>query len=429
MVLQAQKNFPPPTVQTTSKDSSELYVFDTNFQWEGIYDSHLKTLTFRSIQDWYSYPVLDLHFQKSYLIEFDDFREEQVEYYYRLIHCNRDWTPSELDPLDYMDGFTEGPLDDYYYSHTLSHRFIHYQLLFPRQDSHFKVSGNYLLEIYPYHEPQRTVLSKRMVVIENLLTFDEKRMTPAFSRYHRTHQSLRFTVDFTDAEIAYPMTELKATILQNGRWDNALTDIIPSYYDSHRAYYNLQDQYFFKGGREFRYVDLINLVSPHDNVLEKQMRGDTITIILKTDSMATNQPYSMKRDLNGRFYIGKKRKLRDWMDEEYIQVNFSLAANKPFENANVYIRGELSSWCLNNAYKMRYNRATANYEASLLLKQGIYNYQYVLSRDGSQEIDDFSLEGNYWNTENDYLIFIYQRPFNGHYDRVIGFTKINSFGP
>ena len=35
-------------------------------------------------------------------------------------------------------------------------------------------------------------------------------------------------------------------------------------------------------------------------------------------------------------------------------------------------------------------------------------------------------EGNYWETENTYEVFVYYNSFSGRYDELVGFTTVNS---
>jgi hypothetical protein len=70
------------------------------------------------------------------------------------------------------------------------------------------------------------------------------------------------------------------------------------------------------------------------------------------------------------------------------------------------------------------------YTVTTELKRGIYDYQYVTAIDNGNSIDNvdwYSLEGNFWETSNDYYIFVYYKSLkNGGYDQIIGYTKINS---
>ena len=75
---------------------------------------------------------------------------------------------------------------------------------------------------------------------------------------------------------------------------------------------------------------------------------------------------------------------------------------------------------------MIYNPETASFEKSLLLKQGYYNYIYAYVPGGSKSADHTNLEGSFWETDNDYQIFVYYRDIAGRFDRLVGYTQINS---
>jgi hypothetical protein len=64
-------------------------------------------------------------------------------------------------------------------------------------------------------------------------------------------------------------------------------------------------------------------------------------------------------------------------------------------------------------------------EATLLLKQGFYNFKYVIEReDGTVELN--TVCGNFHFTENTYTILVYYRNFGDIYDSVIGIGSVNS---
>lgn len=35
-------------------------------------------------------------------------------------------------------------------------------------------------------------------------------------------------------------------------------------------------------------------------------------------------------------------------------------------------------------------------------------------------------EGNYWETENEYIVLFYFRPLSGRHDELVGITRLNS---
>jgi hypothetical protein len=96
----------------------------------------------------------------------------------------------------------------------------------------------------------------------------------------------------------------------------------------------------------------------------------------------------------------------------------------PGGSVNVF--GALTGWNANQTNQMKWNFESAQYEATLLLKQGYYNYQYVYVADGAKKADSVNLEGTHFNTENEYQIFSYYRDQAGRYDRLVGFLTLNS---
>ena len=73
---------------------------------------------------------------------------------------------------------------------------------------------------------------------------------------------------------------------------------------------------------------------------------------------------------------------------------------------------------------MKYNTEQHQYEKSLLLKQGHYDYLYVTGDTGNR-YDLVQLEGSYFDTGNDYTVIIYYRPPGSNRDRIIG---LRTFG-
>ena len=56
---------------------------------------------------------------------------------------------------------------------------------------------------------------------------------------------------------------------------------------------------------------------------------------------------------------------------------------------------------------MTYNFDNHAYELTLMLKQGYYNYEYVIRKNNQQIADQGYFEGNHYETENDYCILVY----------------------
>jgi len=114
------------------------------------------------------------------------------------------------------------------------------------------------------------------------------------------------------------------------------------------------------------------------------------------------------------------------VEADYVYVDFFLPYANPIVTGNVYVLGKLTDWRMNRLSKMAYNYTRNGYEAHLRLKQGYYNYIYVISNDSKKGGDESTLEGNHWDTENDYYILVYHRKFGTYYDQLVGYKTFNS---
>ena len=70
---------------------------------------------------------------------------------------------------------------------------------------------------------------------------------------------------------------------------------------------------------------------------------------------------------------------------------------------------------------MQYDSVQRIYTSRILLKQGWYDYQYVLK---SRELPYYHFEGSHFETENYYEIFVYHRPYMPRADLLVGYLRL-----
>ena len=99
---------------------------------------------------------------------------------------------------------------------------------------------------------------------------------------------------------------------------------------------------------------------------------------------------------------------------------------EPLSSGQVYVFGGLSDWQCLPANRMIWNFDLKRYEATVTLKQGFYDYQYVYVQSGDSKIDNTLIEGSHVETENEYNLFVYYHGFSSRYDKLIGYRTINS---
>ena len=94
----------------------------------------------------------------------------------------------------------------------------------------------------------------------------------------------------------------------------------------------------------------------------------------------------------------------------------------------VYVFGDISNGRYLESHKLFWNEESSSYKGSILLKQGYYDYLYIVKDEGADPFEcgyTADLEGNHFATNNLYTIIVYYSDFEG-YDRVIGFAQWNS---
>ena len=56
-------------------------------------------------------PIISLQGDDHIVISFDQFIDDPQYLSYSIIHCNADWTRSDLSELEYLDGFNNRPIE------------------------------------------------------------------------------------------------------------------------------------------------------------------------------------------------------------------------------------------------------------------------------------------------------------------------------
>ena len=345
-----------------------------------------------------------------------------------FVLCNADWTPSDLMASEYLGGFSDVNIFNFAYASNTFQKYTHYDILFPQTNMSFTKSGNYIMYVYIDGNKDNIAFTRRMMVYDNkvsLLSTFRQAMSDG-EQFNKQH--IDFTISANAYDLNNPYKDMKVVLTQNYRWDNAVTDIKPTFMNGSQFTYSMDDASTFNGGNEFRYFDMRSLRFLTEKVANiYRDESNKNHVVLYPDELRANKSYSFYNDLNGNFLI-KNRETQGNVDLEadYVYVEFFLPYANPVTGGNFYVMGKLTDWRMNKNSKMTYNYQRVGYEAKLYLKQGYYNYMYVLSNDATKTGDETVTEGNHWDTENDYNILVYHRKFGTYYDQLIGYAKLNS---
>lgn len=381
--------------------------------------SNIKSIIFKGTTD-DQFPIVQLG--DPIYLDFDDITASEQDYYYKIIHCNYDWTPSDLLKSQYLNGIDDQRITDYENSYNTLQPYSNYRLTIPNDNVRLKISGNYILEVY--NNNYELQFSRRFLVYQNSVTVGAVVKRTRDFNFINEKQVVQVAINYADFQIVNPKKEVKITILQNYHWPTALYDIKPQFTIGKELVYKYDEETSFFGGNEFLNFDTKDLRAPSAAISSIELT-DIYNHYLFTDVFRNERPYTYFPDINGDFVVRTLQGDDSSREAEYSLVHFSLPYKEEIGLNDVYVFGKFNNYELNDENKMTYNPENGLMEAAIKMKQGFYNYKYAIKTD-ENIIDLNKVCGNFHFTENNYLVLVYYRSFGNMYDSLIGIGTANS---
>ena len=417
-------------------------------QMNRTYSPLVHTLQTIANDDWMQLPVLMLGSDDYVTVSFDYFSHEYHRLCCHLMHCDTDGKPSELNESEFMEGFNDRPIDYYLNSLNTTFLYTHYAVDFPNDNVQLKVSGNYRILIYEDDEVEMTaqqvnestgqqvplnykghpvIAETWFSVVEPMVTVSAEVSSNTDIDTHVAYQQVSFNIIHPDYTIERPDREVKVVVCQNHRPDMVVADIQPTYIRPGRLEYVHNRNLIFPGNNEFRRFEVINMHYSSQHVYKIDFYDPYYHAVLMAD--AERRAYSFDADHNGRYLVRYNLAEDNDTEADYLFAHFSLEVPHPFERGKMYVTGYFSDYNYSPDYQMTYNPATSAYECTVLLKMGAYDYQYVFVEDGAtgQQVNRSAspFDGSFYETENEYTIYVWHRPFGSRYDRLIAVETVD----
>lgn len=392
-----------------------------------VYYPHIKTVRLYNYGNQLSMPIINLNTNDQVELHFDDLHGDVKYYYYTFQICDRDWHPINLSQFDYLKGFTQMRINNYRFSSIAFTKYTHYQAIIPDRNSYPIRSGNYLLKVFLDGDTSKVAFTKRLLVVDNRSVISARVTQPFTPQYFRTHQRLEFNVDVKGLNAFSAPQQVKVVVLQNYRWDNAVTNIAPTFIRGTSLQYNTENNLIFPAGKEWRWLDLRDFHLQSDRVKSADYKKNSTSIIVRTDHERNAERYIYYRDLNGMYSVETTQSINPFWQSDYATVNFSFLPpdSAAYPGKDVYLFGQLTNYAFTDSTKMQFNPEKGMYETDLFLKQGYYSYTYIVA-DKNDFANRQEADGNYYEAENTYTILVYYKSFNGRSDELIGATTIDS---
>ena len=383
---------------------------------------HIKTISFvQNNQN--TIPILKLG--EGFQLQFDDLFGNEANYYYEIIHCDYNWNPTAIPKNEYLEGFDNQRIQDYSNSFNTLQIYSHYKLAIPNQFTlQLKISGNYMIKVLD--ENKEVVFSRKFILYEDLVTVPIQVKRARTVNNIELKQNLDFTIRSNTITFQTPLRNVKVLLLQNGQMNTGIKNIVPQYTIGNDLIYKYDWETQFWAGNEFLFFENKDIRAANNNIARVDFSTAVYGSYLYTSAARANFPYSFTQDVNGNFVVNNLNSANNEIEADYAWVYFSLSAPTFRLNKNIYVTGMFNNYTLSPEYKMEYNPKKAIYEKAILIKQGFANFEYKVADEKGVIDYENAIDGNFYQTENDYTIVVYYRENIDRYDRVVGKGIANS---
>ncbi|RQO73742.1 DUF5103 domain-containing protein [Pedobacter sp. KBW01] len=390
-----------------------------------IYLPNIKTVLCYNSNKEQSLPVIMLNSSETITFSFDDLLAGTKNYWYTIEHCTAEWKPSQISTIDYLGSFNDDRIINYRYSSNTARKYTHYEISLPNTQIQPKIGGNYVLKVYLDGDKNKPVISQRFYVLDSQLAIAAEITNSLQVEFRNNKQKINFTVNHA-FPIPNPYQDLKAVVMQNFNANTIQLNSRPSFVRPNQLVYNDLNTNDFWGDNEFRKFDTRSLRYKADNVKDIYRDKESVNVMLFQDAPRSVGAFGNQFDENGNFFIRNTDGRDDKTEAEYMGVLFTLNAAAPSSNGDAYVVGRFNNYTMSNENKLLYDASRKQFYGNIMLKQGLYDYEFAWFNKDTQQMETRAFEGAFFQTENSYQIFVYYRRPGARWDTLVGFTNLSN---
>lgn len=372
--------------------------------------------------------IIELNSNQQLVFQFDDMDNDIKNLSYQVVHCNPDWTVSDLLHMQYMQGFESYNISESHFAQNVTQLYTHYKFTFPNEFMKPTISGNFIMKVFDTNDPEKIYFTRRFMVVQSLLTFTEAKVRYASDvSLRNTHQELYFTINTENILVQDYVNDFKVNIIQNNRWDNAIFGLTPQYIMNTEVRFNYTNgESSFAAGNQYRYIDIKTLQLINEPIVDIKIEAGKYHIRLRDEIIRNYRNYQNRIDINGRYTVYNQDGFSTTIDPDYATLYFTLPNTPELSGKEIYLMGGFSFGTMLDTYKMKYDEYRDVYWLAIPFKQGYYNYMYTVKDPKTGMGDVTPVEGSYTECENDYTIMVYVRRPNDICHKLVGVQYLNS---
>ncbi len=371
-------------------------------------------------------PILHLGSGDRLNISFDALTPEYQRFTYAIEHCDPVWNTTDgLFDSEYMANPPDGDvIEDYEQSSLTATLYTHYSFSIPgkRGEARPLVSGNYRLKVFADDE-ESPVFVCRFMVVDTKAKLAVHATTNTDVDYNSHHQQLFVTADMGELPLFNHGEETRLVCVQNRSDTYTIMAPAPTSVAGSVLMWDHCRSLIFPAGNEYRKFEMPSTRVPGMHVDRIRYDDEGYTALLLSEQ--PHKGYYFDEDQNGRALIYSDRSYNSATEADYVLTRFTLLSEEE-PGTKIYIDG----WWTDGSdkYLMQYNPDAGAYEADILLKQGYYSYRYLAAAPGGCTdggVVVYNVDGDYYQTENEYTSYLYYRPAGGRYWQLVAVEDFN----
>lgn len=383
--------------------------------------NYIKTITFKGSQQESQLPILRLG--EPLRLEFDALNGNEEDFYYVIEHFNYDWTPSPLVKSEYLNGFDNQRIFNYENSFNTYQIYSHYTLKIPNQQTRgIQKTGNYIISIW--NDDDEMVFSRKFMVYEDLVAVGVNIKRSRDLKFIEEKQSVDIVIANNSFNFNNPMETVKTLIIQNNNLNTAITNVKPQYILGNELTYRYVSETAFWAGNEYRFFENKDVRAANVGVQFIDLQ-EIYHNYLFVNGIRATVPYTYNPDINGNFVITAIDRDNVSIEADYTVNHFKLIHPPLKKGQRLYVYGNFNNYALEGENELTYNSESGYYESAFRMKQGFYNYKYVLV-ETDNTLNEGAVSGDFWQTENNYKVLVYYKDLGARYDRLIGIGEGSS---
>lgn len=366
-------------------------------------------------------------------VSFDEMSHDVHMYTYTVQSVTGNGEGAELNSSllsgEYLQGFTTQDITDYEHSINTSREYTHYRFSFPNDEMQLTKSGNYRITIYEDGDKDNRVAEVDFCVVEPLVKVSASMRTNTDIEFNGRYQQMDVDVDLQQSITSYQPSEFRVVVMQNNRLDNAVTLTQPTFMERGKLRYINNKALIFEGGNEYHHFDAFSTYFAGTGIDRVYYENGDYHAPLFADEI-TKGSYIYRPDANGRYLVNAERTQDSDTEAEYMWVHWTIPTDQPWFDGAIYVGGDIFGNEMSLRNRMQYDGQAQCYWLTALVKQGGYDYQYWFVTKDQQPGSKYQqpqtktttqrVDGSYWQTKNEYTIYVYWRPFGARYDRLVG---------